>query len=146
MINSLTSDGTITSIKATNGLNGTTKCSWYLSSAKKEYAPTFKIDSLPWGEFYLQWIEWATTTGLGSNGVINGDQSAYKLGVYGSTGPYLNPLTAGTTDTSSGYKWLGSAISFAISEKSISAYRTGSVGDAVYYGDKDMTPFSNQKY
>lgn len=138
----LKTDGTTASIQASKGLTGHTKCSWILVTEKKTEGPTVKVDTADFANFYFQWIEWATTAGLGTNGVLNGaDAADYFIGKYdtASTGPFLNPYKSGAGISDSGNKLQGSSLAWAFEERSQAVYPTGSIGTAAYYKSNTMT-------
>lgn len=90
---SLPNAGTDVAFSATLGLNGKTKCSWQLKTADGSKAPGFTAGALSYSKFQLQWIEFLTSTGLGTGGVMpTSDGANYYVGAY--TGNWLNPLTS----------------------------------------------------
>lgn len=126
------------------GLSGSSKCTFMLVAGVKTEAPVVKLVSADFANWIFQWVEFATTAGLGANGVLSSDDTSnYKIGAYDDNlGPYINPAkSVPTVDTAA--KWTGFTITYQFEEKTTAAWRSGSLGTAVYYAENPKTPWAN---
>jgi hypothetical protein len=132
----LVSDGTVYETAAIQGLSGKSKCSWLISVDKGSVGPTFKLKSADYANFIIQWVEWITVAGLGTDATLPiADAASFHLGAYAITNgeTYLNPLKSGVTDAS----WKNSGLAWAFNERTPATRPPGSVGDATYYTNMD---------
>jgi len=96
--------------------------------------PGFALTNAKSGDFLLHYVEWLTQSALGSAAALpvnNGP--SYHLGSYAvSDGEiWLNPLSAGITDTN--WKLNGEAAYTASIERNPSTTIPGYIGDVIYY-------------
>lgn len=137
----LKADSTATTMTATNGLTGRSKCTWQMYVNDGTQGPTIKIKSADYITFFFQWVEWYDPAGLGSNALLStSDGPNYQLGSYPNTAGevFFNPLIGDITDA----KWKQSAIAFAVTENDPSVNIPGTLGSAIYYPG-EAGPFQN---
>lgn len=125
-------DGTPQVLAASNGLNGKSKCSWYLKTETGKTGPSIMLRYADYVNFSFQWIEWIDDAALGSGAVIAKDDAAnYHIGAYDPTkGVFLNPMkTIATADTN----WKDSALAWGMEDRDPMFRPPNSIGDAIYY-------------
>jgi len=70
-------------LTATMGFYGQTKCTWQFSSTDGLTGPGFMMESASYTNFVIQWMEWITIAGLGSNAVLpSADGASFYIGAY----------------------------------------------------------------
>jgi len=118
-------------LTATPGLKGISKCTWQLSTTDGSVAPAFSFKTANYAKFEVQWIEWITTAGLGTDGVLPTTSAAnYFIGDYATAdGVFLNPLTDQDSDTA----FKKSVGNWGISNRDPSSQVAGSIGTAAFY-------------
>lgn len=92
----LSDAGTASTLTATNGWNGKTKCTWQVRSPTATMGPVFKLKSTSTSDMYINWMEWSDVTGLGTNAVLGTvDGASYYIGAYAvpANQVWLSPLT-----------------------------------------------------
>lgn len=71
--------------------------------------PTIKLNSASWVDFQFHWMEWLTTSALGTDATLSGDiKGTYHIGDYPSSDGvvYLNPaISATAVDTGATVLW-----------------------------------------
>lgn len=84
-----------------NGFNGSSKCTYQVTTAKGDSAPTMKIMKADYREFLVHYIEWMNTSALSTTFFLpnTADASAFKLGTYADLMYSLNPITPDTAVT-----------------------------------------------
>lgn len=122
----LKKDGTAGSGKATNGLNGKSKCTFQFLAEDYTVGPTISISKADYVKALVQWVEWIDTAALGTDAVLPAATAAnYQIGAYATTGGvFLNPLTDQDSDT----KWKKAVYTFGVDERDPSVRWAGSIG------------------
>lgn len=124
--------GTASTLSATNGWNGRTKCTWQVRSPKASMGPVLKLKSASTSDMYINWMEWSDPNGLGTNAVLGlVDGASFYIGAYAVTADqvWLNPVTGGVTDST----WSISSLAWYYDVKDPATYVPGSIGPVVYY-------------
>merc|ERR1719313_3318861 len=123
-------DGTVVYGKATNGLNGKSKCTFQFLAEDYSVGPTITISKADYVKALVQWVEWIDSTALGTDSILPAASAAnYFIGDYATTGGvFLNPLTDQDGDT----KWK-KAVYTLLFDKDPSTSYEGSRGTANYY-------------
>lgn len=62
--------GTAGSAKATNGLNGKSKCTFQFLAEDYTVGPTITISKADYVKALVQWVEWLDTTALGTDAIL----------------------------------------------------------------------------
>lgn len=126
--------GTAGSAKATNGLNGKSKCTFQFLAEDYTVGPTITISKADYVKALVQWVEWLDTTALGTDAILPAATAAnYQIGDYATTGGvFLNPLTDQDSDTA----WKKAVYTISVSDKNPALNWAGSVGPASYYSKK----------
>lgn len=80
-------------LTATMGLDGRSKCTWQLISKDGASAPTIKLTTAFFTDFYFHYFEWSSVTDLGTDATLKATNGGgYQLGAYAGTGVFLNPI------------------------------------------------------
>jgi len=129
-------DAADVAFQATNGFNGKTKCTWIITTKDGTKAPSFVMDSADYAKYLISYLEFGTTAGLGTNGVLpSADAADYHLGAYASTDSliFVNPATGSTALTG----WSQYSDIQAYTTNDPSTVPAGSWGNAIYYPGND---------
>lgn len=133
-------DGSKSTLTASKGWNGRTKCTWLVASPEAGMGPTIKLSTAASLGFFFNWIEWSDKTGLGSDATLPAaDGASYYIGAYAVSGNevYLNPMTGAFTGDAT---WKKSTIAWYYDQRDPSKKMPGSIGDIIFYpgleGDK----------
>ena len=126
-------DASDVDFQATNGFTGKTKCTWLISHKDGSKAPSFYMTKADFIKFMISYLEFATTAGLGNNGVLpSADAANFHLGPYASTDSlvYVNPAIA-ASGTYTGWAQYDNKQAYTTNDPS--TVPAGSWGNAVYY-------------
>ena len=125
----------------TNGLKGTTKCTYILNVATNAGAPAFKITKLDYWKFQLHYAEWSSDDLSGkflATNIYTGTYAATEANIFPS--PIRNTYPSGCTGTACfNYDWTEATRGnwFAMNNAA------GSYGSFKYYANYEGSPFTN---
>jgi len=117
---------------ANNGLDGRTKCAMQFNSDKGSEGPSFNVKTASAQSMLFGWMDWYSSTGLGTNAVIPAlpdSHGGFYLGLYPAEGAavWLNPASGGAQLTAQTV-WNPYVPVFTYSVDDPLSYWPGSVG------------------
>jgi hypothetical protein len=69
-LNNVLKDGTEVTMTATNGFTSKSKCTWFIRVEDGTVGPGIYIKEASWVKFILNWVEWVSTIGLGTDATL----------------------------------------------------------------------------